>query len=201
VSYAKHDDDERTELCDPDKLIALMRAGEMAALDRITRCYGERLIAVGVRRCGSRELAQDAVQDAMLSVGENMQSFRGDGSLEGWLARIVANACHRMRRGKKNDSEAHKPGEHLDGVGADGPSPEAETARGELLEALGAALVDLSPVDRTIVLLADGEGWKGPEIAAAVDLTHNAVRLRLSRGRKRLREALLEAQARVEDPS
>ncbi len=176
--------------CDADKLIELMHAGDMQALERITRCYGDRLIAVGIRQCKDRELARDAVQDALVSVGEHMQEFRGDGSLEGWLARIVANACHRLRRGRKNDPGLHASIDDL-GLAELRDSPEMETERGEMMATLGVALLSLSTVDRTILLLSDGEGWRGPEIAEAVGLTHNAVRSRLSRARRKLQNALM----------
>lgn len=88
-------------LCDPDRLIELARAGDPEALERMTRCYGSRLIAVGRAHCRDAERARDAVQDALLAATEHLDDFRGDGSLEGWLVRMVARACYRMRRGRK----------------------------------------------------------------------------------------------------
>ena len=176
--------------CDPGELIALVRAGDLEALDRITRCHGDRLLAVGRRYCRNEAEAQDAVQDALLSAGRNLQGYRGDGPVEGWVVRMVANACHHMRRGRKNNPVLHDAEAVLV---ADHPSPEEAAMTGQLAEALGGALLELDPTNRTIVLLAEGEGWTGPEIAAELGMSAGAVRVRLTRARARLR-ALMDIQ-------
>jgi len=168
----------------------MVRAGEIEALDRMTRCYGERLLTVGRRYCRDEDRAQDAVQDALLSAGEHLEDFRGDGSLEGWLVRMVANACHRMRRGRKNDPKWNAELDELGAPPAEVDSPEQGALRGELAVALGDALLRLEPKDRALLLLSDGEGWKAPELAESLDMSPGALRTRLSRARKRLREEL-----------
>ncbi len=177
-----------TSICDGKVLVRLVQAEDMQALDRITRCFGERLIAVARHRCRNEEDAQDAVQDALLSAGSHLGSFRGDGSLEGWLVRMVTNACYRMRRGRKNDPALHTTETPL---ASEAPSPEIEAARAELSEALERALRELPPLDRAVLILAEGEGWTGPEISAELGMSPGAVRTRLTRVRQRLRPLLL----------
>ena len=183
---------ETGELCDPEELARMARAGDLEVLDRVTRCYGEKLMAVGRARCRSETEAEDAVQDAMVSAAENLESFRGEGTLRAWLSRMVANACHRMRRGRKNDQALHDT-EIV--VPAEMRGPELEAMQREIADAVAEALGEESPQDRAIFLLAEVEGWKGPEIADATDLSHGAVRTRLSRMRKRVREALGEGDS------
>ncbi|MCO4764147.1 MAG: RNA polymerase sigma factor [Myxococcales bacterium] len=173
--------------CNPDELVRLVKAGDMQALDRITRCHGQRLLAVGRRYCRSNAEAEDAVQDALVSAGTHLTSFRGDGSVEGWLVRMVANACHHMRRGRKNDFRLHDTEQILM---SDEGSPEEKAMVGQLSETLGQALLDLPPRDRTIVLLAETEGWTGPEIAEKLGMSAGNVRVRLHRSRLKLRENL-----------
>lgn len=177
-------------LCDPDALVELVRSGDVAALDRLTRCYGEQLMAVGRRYCADAERARDAVQDALLAAGEHLTDFRGTGTVEGWLVRMVINACRRGQRGRKNDPRRHAPLDAAAGAAAPGASPEDAVLRRQIAAALGDALTTLPPQDRALLLLADGEGWKGPEVAEALGLSHAAVRARLSRARRRLRDAL-----------
>jgi len=177
-------------LCDPSELVRMVKAGELEALDRMTRCYGERLLSAGRKHCRDEDRARDAVQDALLSAGEHLQDFRGDGSLEGWLVRMVANACHRMRRGRKNDPQWHTVLDEFGAPPAEDGSPEEGAMRGELAVALGDALLRLEPKDRALLLLSDGEGWKAPELAESLEMTPGALRTRLSRARKRLREEL-----------
>lgn len=175
--------------CHPDELVSLLRQGDIAALDRITRCFGDTLLAAGRRHCRDEESARDAVQDALLSAGTNLQSFRGEGTPQGWLVRMVANACSRMRRGRKN-SPAWNAELDPEVVMGTSESPEAAAARAELAARLGEALIALAPDDRAILLLSEAEDWTGPEIAEALGMTPGAVRVRLTRLRSKLRETL-----------
>ncbi len=171
--------------CDPDEMVGLMKSGDLEALDRMTRCFGDRLVAIGRSHCRTEDQAQDAVQDALLSAGQNLKSFRGEGSVEGWLVRMVTNACRRFHRGRKNDPSLHVRDVEL---GEGDEEPEALALRLEMADHLGEALLALSAQDRALVLLSDAQGWKAPEIAEKMGMTHGAVRTRLSRARKRLRE-------------
>ena len=78
---------------------------------------------------------------------------------------------------------------------APGASPESLAERGEVAQALAAALDELDPRDRALLLLADGEDWSASELAERFGLSAGAVRTRLSRARARVRPAL-EALAR-----
>ncbi len=176
-------------LCDPSQIAHQMQRGDLAALDRITRCYGERMLAVGRRHCRDDDAAHDAVQDALLAAGTHLTDLRDERSPEGWLVRLVTNACYRMRRGRKNDPALHHDVDDAPVTAVDA-SPEAAARRAQLAEALGAAMIDLSPVDRAIILLAEAEDWKAPEIAETLKMTPAAVRKRLSRARATLRPAL-----------
>ena len=174
--------------CDPQELVALLRAGDLEAVDRMARCYGERLLAAARRYCRSEPDAQDAFQDALLTAWHARDSYRGEGRLDGWMVRLVASACSRMRRGRKNAPSLHVPNDELSTGEAE--SPEQQAFQGELAEALRDALAAEGEQDRAILLMSDALGWKGPDIADLLDMTPGAVRTRLSRTRARLRERL-----------
>jgi len=181
--------------CDPHAIAALVKNGDVAALDRMTRCFGDRLVAVGRKACGCDDRAEDAVQDALLAAGLHLADFRGDGSLEGWLATMVVRACRRMQRGRKNAAHAEMP--EL----AAPDSPEADALRGELMHRVGEVIVDLAPEDRAILVLADAEDWTAPEIAARLGLTPAAVRKRLQRAHEKIRERLAAGGAGSREPN
>lgn len=174
-------------VCNPERLIALVRRAEPGALEDLTRCYGERLLAAGKRHCRTRTEAEDAVQDTLLFAVQGLDSFRGDGSLEGFLARTVARACRRLSRGQKNDAAAHDVELELPATEA---SPEARAAEAELGAALEGLLLNLEPRDRAILLLAELDGYTAAEIGERLGLTAGAVRTRLTRCRQRLRMGL-----------
>jgi RNA polymerase sigma-70 factor (ECF subfamily) len=176
------------EHCDPLRLLALVRNQDARALDQITRCYGARLLAAGRRHCRTLTEAEDAVQDTLLIAASDLSSFRGEGSLEGFLVRIVARACRRLSRGQKNDGTLHDS--EADPLG-EGETPEAGAARSELARALETLLLGLEPHDRALLLLAELEDYSASEIGRELGMSDGAVRTRLSRLRQKLRAELM----------
>jgi RNA polymerase sigma-70 factor (ECF subfamily) len=174
--------------CSPERLMRLYREGSAQALDQITRCYSQRLLEAGRRHCRTRAEAEDAVQDALISAQQQLGSLRDDQRLEPWLVKVVASACRRISRGLKNapGSEAEL-GELPELERAD---PERDAERRELGEKLERLLLTLSAVDRSIVILAELEGFGAAEIASELGMTAGAVRTRLSRLRATLTAAL-----------
>ncbi len=172
--------------CSPERLMQLVRSGSEAALDQITRCYSQRLLEAGRRHCRTSAEAEDAVQDALVIAGQQLLGLRDDRSLEGFLVRVVASACRRISRGRKNDASLHDADAEL----ISGADPEEEMARRELAGLLDTALLALPPRDRSILLLAELEDFSAAEIGAELGMTDGAVRTRLSRLRARLLETL-----------
>jgi RNA polymerase sigma-70 factor (ECF subfamily) len=173
--------------CDPRRLVELVKAGDGSALDDITRCYRERLLAAGKRHCRTSSEAEDAVQDALLFAATEPGAFRGEGSLEGYLTRVVARACRRLSRGLKNAANTHDTDLELE---AAEPSPESRAAEHELGETLDQLLLSLDATDRAVLLLAELEDYTANEIGSELGLSAGAVRTRLTRLRQRLRTDL-----------
>lgn len=176
-----------------DALLALMQAGDIAALDVMARAYGARLLAVARRRCHQREDAEDAVQQALLAAREAMRGFRGDGEPVAWLSTLVARTCSRFNAQRARLALDGVTGDercHCGGACDDDPSVLAE--RSQLASVLERALMTLSRTDRLAFLLSI-EGFNSVEIAERFALSHDAVRGRLKRARKVLREAVESA--------
>lgn len=171
------------DVCDPERLLSLVRSGASEALDALTRCYGQKLLAAGRKHCRTDEEARDAVQDTWVIASTALSDFRGEGRLDGWLVRIVASACARLRRGQKNDPARHTDGTEL----FSGATPEGLAAEQELVSRIEQALLSRDPLDRAVLLLSEVEGYSGLEIAERVGLSSGAVRTRLSRIRAELR--------------
>jgi len=174
------------ELCDATQIVNLLKDNDLEGLERATRCYGDRLAKAARRYCRTDAEADDAVQDALLGAWRYAEGFRGEGRIDRWLVRLVASACSRMRRGLKNDTRIHVSDAEL----LEDETPEQLAVRSQLAERLAELLLDLPPMDRAIVILSDAQGLKGPEIAEQLDLSPSAVRSRLSRVHRRLRERL-----------
>ena len=170
--------------------------------------HRSQFLATARRVLGDSAAAQDAVQDAMLSAAKNLHRFRGDSQLSTWLGRIVINAALTRRRALRR-----RPEESLDAllerdaasgrrqlvagetarlVRQHGPSQERTLLRAEITSMLRSA-VDRLPNDyRTVVIMRHYEDHRVAEIASRLQITQNAVKLRLLRAHRALRSQLAE---------
>src|SRR5207247_4442352 len=82
-------------------LVAALRRGDPTAAEDLVAAYGDRACRLATRMTGNAPDAEEAVQDAFLSVIRKIDTFRGDSAFGSWLYRIVANAAyqHCRRRG------------------------------------------------------------------------------------------------------
>ena len=187
---------------DDGRLIAALRAGDPDAFATLVRTHGGRLLAVAKRLLRNEEDARDALQDAFLSAFRNIDQFQEGAKLGTWLHRIVVNAALMKLRSKRRHPE--EPIEELlpkfleDGH-RDGPDPTdwiwRETAEAMLerqeVRALVRSCIDRLPEGyRIVLLLRDIEDVSTEETARLLDLTPNAVKVRLHRARQALRTLL-----------
>lgn len=164
------------------ELIALMQAGDLAALDRLARTYGARLLAVARKQCHAAADAEDAVQQALLTASSAMTGIRGEGAPVAWLSTLVVRNCARFNR-------LASASEELGEVPCPCADGERVAEQQELARLLSDALMAVPRTDRLLFLLS-AEGHTSVELAEAFALSHDAVRSRLKRVRKHLRVAL-----------
>ncbi len=153
---------------------------------------------VAKRMCRDPSLAQDALQDALENAFRNLEAFRGDASLHTWLKRLVASACTRLRRGRKNDPKFNQP------LDADAPGIEEETQEvrlllNERLTILGETLAGVDEVNRKLLIEHEGMDRSLEELAEQFGLTTEAVKSRLKRTRATVRKQLLRAAEELVD--
>ena len=175
----------------------------LLALDICAVQYQNLFLATARRVLGDPAAAQDAVQDAMLSATRNLHRFRGNSQLSTWLGRIVINAALTRRRALRRRAEESldtlveriASGEPRGGhptLASDGPSQERTLLRSEITSTVRAA-VDRLPIDyRTVVIMRHYEGHRVAAIASRLQITQNAVKLRLLRAHRALRRQLVE---------
>ncbi len=167
-----------------DRLLALMQAGDMRALDEVARTYGPRLLAVARRACHRRADAEDAVQQALLAAGTGMTRFRGESPAMHWLATLVTRSCYRLNERLQAETPS--------GMRPCGCEEEAdEPGDRSFADAVGRALMEVSRTDRLAFLLSI-EGFTSVEIAERFAVSHDSVRSRLKRVRKALRAKLAD---------
>jgi RNA polymerase sigma-70 factor (ECF subfamily) len=192
-------DDRRPDPADDTALLARLRAGDEAAFEELVRTYSPRLLLVARRILPTDEDARDVVQDAFLSAFRGLERFHGDARLSTWLHRIVVNAAlmklRTRRRRPEEPIEPLLPAFLSDGHFAEQFSSWAEpvdrtVSRGETRALVRRRIDQLPESFRTVLLLRDIEGLDTEETARLLDLTPNAVKIRLHRARQALRTLL-----------
>ena len=126
---------------------------------------------------------EDLFQEIVLQLWRSFDSFRGDAAFSTFLYRVALNtALMRLRRAYRRPEVAlEHPPEEL-------AAPEPSCAAGDV-ERLYAAIRQLSPVDRAIVMLVlDERSYE--EIAAVAGLTRANVSVRIVRAKDRLRRLM-----------
>ena len=181
------------------QLLARLRRGEDEAFEQLVRQHTGRLLSVARHLLGNEHDAQDAVQDAFLSAFKAIGQFTGTAKLSTWLHRIVVNAALmklRSRRRKHEESiEDLLPQFDAEGEWSSQVAP-WEIASDTLLQQQETrALVRrginrLPDTYRTVLLLRDIEDLSTEEVAEALGVTPNAVKIRLHRARQALRTML-----------
>jgi len=180
---------------DETTLVAALRAGENWAYELMIRQYGGRLLAVARRFVRSDEDARDVVQSAYLCAFRAMSEFEGNAQLGTWLHRIVVNTALmrlRSRRRKPEESiEELLPAFQLDGHHMEQFSDWSAPAdvlieREETRQTVRGCVDQLPEQYRSVLLLRDIEERSTQEVAALLDMTPTAVKVRLHRARQAL---------------
>ena len=163
--------------------VADAAAGDAAALARIVAAHHDDMARLCFVICGDQDLAQDAVQAAWPLAWRKLGSLRDPDRLRPWLMTIAANEARQLLRRRRRQRVVEIAVVDLDPARAD-PGD-----RAALLD-LRAALHRLTPEDRTLLAMRHLAGFDSAEIGAALGISAEAVRARLSRLVARLRVEL-----------
>jgi len=201
---AASDDAEETgtETRADTRLLERLRVSDEAAFAELVERYGGRLLAVAKRVLRNDDDARDAVQDAFLSAFRGLAAFKGGAKLSTWLHRIVINAALMRVRSRKHRTEQSiddlLPRFDDEGIWDEALRPSAMSSH-ELLErresrALVRSCIDQLPdTYRTVLVMRDIEDLDTEEVAELLDVTPNAVKIRLHRARQALRSLIEHA--------
>lgn len=179
------------------ELIVLSRGGDTRAFTAVIGRYEDRLRRL-IRRgsAGISSDIDDIYQDTVLAAFTKLRFFREECELGTWLYRIAANQCLMRRRKKSREifllllDRPHADKESPARQFRDGtPTPEEAATRKELFRKVSGAFAKLPREYRHILTLRDVEGLSGGETANVLKLSRAAMKSRLHRGRRRLRDA------------
>lgn len=184
---------------DDAQLLERLLAGEQKAFQELVRTYQRAMRAVAYAIVGNRH-ADEVVQDAWLSIVRNLRGFEGRSSLKTWLLTITANSAkNRYKQNRREVLLDDLPSPHgtldddrfssSDGHWLVAPyawhqdTPEALLIENELRECLEDTLLNLSDLQRGVLLLRDRQGLELEEICNLLEISLSNVRVLLHRAR------------------
>jgi len=159
------------------------QAGDPAAHDRLLEALWPRAFRLAVAILGERTAAEDAAQDALVSIARRLDGLRDPVSFPLWSTRIVVNAAR--------DAARRRATEHQRRGRLHESQPSFEELTLERLDML-AALAALPSWLRVPLVLRHVEGLTSREIGAALGAPAATIRFRLALGRRRLAAALAD---------
>lgn len=179
---------------DESKLIAQAQEGDLTAYNTLVLHYQDIVYNVAYRIMKDPASADDAAQEAFISVYKAIRSFRG-GSFKSWLLRIVTNTCYdelrrRKRRPQTSLDEITDENPSVGFMADDGVGPEDHQEQVELVDAVKRCMDELPDEQRVAAVLCDVEGRDYQEIAEIMSVSLGTVKSRISRARSKLRDCL-----------
>ena len=171
------------------KLIESCIKGDRAAQKVIYDRLAPRMFPVCIRYAGERELAQDILQDGFVTLFTRLDTYKGEGSFEGWARKIfVTTALMELRR-----KDALKMSEDLETVR--GMKTETTTQLQNIgYKDLMKVITQLPPGFRTVFNMYAIEGYSHKEIGEILGISETTSRTQLSRARIWLQNKIKEIE-------
>ncbi len=136
---------------------------------------------------GDTQLAEDAAQATFLLAAEKAATLCEHPELAGWL---YTTACHKARELRRSEERRHRREQTATTMNELHGEPTNDEAWSRVRPVIDDALLELTPEDRTAVVLRFFEGRAFAEIGAALRVGENAARMRVERALERLQGAL-----------
>jgi RNA polymerase sigma-70 factor (ECF subfamily) len=158
----------------------------------LLRPYVEGMYRLAFRFCGSREDAEDLVQDILIKLYPRIDELRGIDNLQSWLATVLYRQfVDRTRHRNRSPVQLTEDGETFP-ITMDNTAlqPESLILNNEAVDQVQQALLQLNEDQRILIVLHDVEGYKLTEIQQMLDIPIGTLKSRLHRAREQLKKLL-----------
>jgi RNA polymerase sigma-70 factor (ECF subfamily) len=179
------------------ELVQRVRTGDREAFRALVERYQRKIAGLALGMVHNRDDALDIVQEAFTKAYQNLERFKGDAAFYTWVYRIAYNLCvdHQRREAKQaevsldgDDRGSKLPPALQDGARRDQPFERARDA--EIARRVRAAIGDLTPEHRAVILLRELEGLSYAEISQVLECPKGTVMSRLHYARRQLQARL-----------
>jgi RNA polymerase sigma-70 factor (ECF subfamily) len=177
------------------ELVRLAREGDRGAFQELVERYQRKIYAVLLGMLHDPDAAWETSQETFLKALRSLDQFKGESSFYTWLYRIAVNLAidYQRREGRKpllgvTDEVVEAQQGLQDDMRRDDPF--RRVTNREIGERVRAAIDQLTPEHRAVILLREVEGLSYEEISRVMECAKGTVMSRLHYARKRLRELL-----------
>lgn len=174
------------EYAPDDALVRATLGGDEAAFAHLVRRYLRKAMAVALEYSGSREDAEDMVQDTFKRVLENLDRYDVSRPFEPWFFTILRNTARnaaKRRRVRRHEGLTRE-------YASEAPDPFEATRRRELRQRIDKAVEGLPAGQRSCFRLCVVEGFSSVEAATTLGLAESTVRVHVLRARRVLQRVL-----------
>jgi RNA polymerase sigma-70 factor (ECF subfamily) len=179
-----------TERAEMDRdLVEQAKRGDREAFAILARSRGDRMFGIARRILRDIDLAEDAVQQALVIAWRELPRLRDPDRFDAWLQRLLVHACYAEARRKR----AWNANVRL--LPVDGPVTTDDFASLADRDEVERGFRRLPPDQRAILVLHHYQGLDSNEIGEVLDIPAGTARSRLHYAHRAMR-ALLEADAR-----
>jgi RNA polymerase sigma-70 factor (ECF subfamily) len=183
-------------------LIEKARSGDEQAFRQLVVRHQRRAFAIAMGLVRDENDAREVVQEAFLRVWRGLHGFHGGSSFFTWLYRIVTNlSIDLMRKPSRREAELDEGRRIVDETQIpllsriDGADPTDGVRRAEIQRRIEAALAQLPPYHRGVILMREVEGMSYEQMAQAMRVSKGTIMSRLFHARQKLQRALAECYA------
>ncbi len=162
--------------------------GDRPALERLLRRLDARVLHLAYRLLGNADDAKDVRQWVLLKVTRSLSSVASSDAFEGWLRRVVVNACRDRQR--ERASQARLVARVEGTIEDSSPCSSSLVERDEMGERVAVAVSELPHDEREVLVLRHYEGLSFPRIAELLGAPETTLKSRFSRALLRVAERL-----------
>ena len=171
------------------KLIESCIKGDRKAQKVMYDHLAPRMFPLCIRYMGDRELAEDILQDGFITLFTRLDSYKGDGSFEGWARKIfVTTALMSLR--KKDVLKMSDDLEAARGMKSEVSTQTQNIGYKELMK----LIAQLPPGFRTVFNMYAVEGFSHKEIGEMLGISETTSRTQFSRARAWLQGKIKEIE-------
>lgn len=174
------------------ELVQKCQAGETGAFQELVARYYAKVFMVALGILNQREDALEIAQETFFRAFRKIRGFRGGATFYTWIYRIAVNlSIDFQRRQKRTPMEFRETLDQISEEQIDSASdPYRDLQKSELGKRLLAAIDDLTPDHKTVIVLRTVEGLSYKEISRILGCSEGTVMSRLHYARKKLQEKL-----------